>query len=774
MSPTLTFFFGLLLLVLFGWYFATDAAKRKRALGTVLIVLLTAFCLEQALPPEKKIRLGLDLQGGTSFLLRLVKEEGRDVTPDQQEKAVEVIRKRVDAYGLTEPAIMPVGQDRITVELPGLSGPDVEAMQASLQQVAKLDFALVHPQNEVLVAQIEAGNAIVPPSYELKYMKEEREGKEVLTPILVKQRPDLSGKHVTRAFAYFDQRGYGISMDMDSEGAKLFADLTAANVGRRLAILLDGEVQSAPSITEPIYTGRATITGRFTEKEARDLASVLENPLSNPVLIEETRSISAKLGMDSIRSGIFAGLVGVGLVLLTMLIYYRLAGVIAILGLVVNIIILFGVMAMFKFTLTLPGIAGIILTVGMAVDANVLIYERLREELAAGKSLKAAIEASYEKAFSAIFDANITTLITSVILFWQATGPVRGFAVTLTVGLIASMFSALLATRTAFSWMTDLGGLSKLSMMNLIPARQINFLRFGRPALIFSLILTLGSIAIVLWRGEANLGIDFRGGDLLAIEYKQPVTVQEVREAVTPLGLADATIQKEGDVDAERITIQTPAGVAEEALVAIKQALPDRGIEMALKEAVGAQIGGEFSRKALIAFGLGMLGILIYVSARFEFGFAVAAVVAVLHDVIITLGVFCLLGRELSLVMVGAFLTIAGYSINDTIVIFDRIREGLKSGVKGSIQELMNRSINETLGRTILTGGTTLIAVCMLLFLGGATLNNFALAIVIGILVGTYSSILVASPIVLWWYKLTGRNIRRVVLDSDVQKPASA
>lgn len=777
MTPTYTFVFGLLLLVLFAWYFATDFAARKRWLGLVLTVLLVAFCIEQIMPPEKKIRLGLDLQGGTSFLIKLIAQPDpetgklKPISPDDLAQAVEVIRKRVDQYGTSEPSITPQGTDQILVQIAGLSPEKINAAKEQLQRVAKLDFAMVFPNSAALIPQILAGEAPIDPNYKIvPYVFKDSKGEKVETQLLVKKRPDMSGDHVTSANAYFDQQGYGVALNLDSTGAKLFGELTnqVYKTQGQLAILLDGEVQSAPGVREgPIYGGRATITGGFSETEARNLASVLENPLKVPVEIQETRSVSSTLGADSIRSGILAGLTGLGLVLVFVLLYYRFSGLIAIIGLAVNIVLLFGLMVMFNFVLTLPGIAGIILTIGMAVDANVLIYERLREELKAGKSLSAALDGAYDKAFSAIFDANVTTLITSVILMWQATGSVRGFAITLTLGIIASMFSALLVTRTLFRWLTVNKRITKLSMLDLIPKRQFDFLGKRFYALAFSILLFAGSIGIFAWHGAGNFGIDFRGGDLMVLDSKVPVTVEEARAALAKSGLGDTTIQLEREGMKEMLSVRSEQGTSAQVLTALQQAYPDRGIFSEQEETVGAAIGMEFAYRALFALGLGIVGILIYTTVRFEFGFALGVVVALLHDVVLTMGVFSLVGGQLSLIMVGAILTIAGYSVNDTIVIFDRIREGLKSGERGSIVTIMNRSINETLGRTILTGGTTILSVAALYFFGGAVLRDFAFAILIGILVGTYSSIFVAAPIVLWWSKFRRKSLRKEVLESE-------
>jgi SecD/SecF fusion protein len=772
MSPTFTFLFGLLLLGLFIWYFMTDLSLRKRLIGTVLTILLVAFCLEAVIPPEKKIRLGLDLQGGTSFLLRLVDETGEGVSPTTLDQAIEVIRKRVDQFGVSEPVIAAQGRDRILVQIPGLDTAQLASTKEQLQRVAKLEFAMVHPQSESVLAAVDAGQGVLPPGFVIKEYTDTIEGKEQTVRLLVKQRPDLTGDRVTSANPFYDVQGYGVAMKLDGEGGKMFGDLTANNVGQRLAIMLDGDVQSAPSIRQPIYGGEAVITGRFSDEEARNLASVLENPLKTPVEIEETRSVSASLGADSIKSGVGAGLLGLALTLLFVLFYYRLAGLVACLALAVNLVLLFGAMSMFNFVLTLPGIAGIILTIGMAIDANVLIYERLREEMAAGKSLGAAVNAAYDKAFSAIFDANVTTLITSAILFWQATGPVKGFAITLTLGIIASMFSALLFTRTVFGFLLENFGLKKLTMVNWIPSRSIDFLGKRHIALALSAILILGSIAFFAWRGQKNFGVDFTGGDLVVLSSQEQVPLADLRRSVESANLGETTLQTSIEEGREFVTVQSKFGTADAIVAKLQQDFPAAQWAIEQTDTVGPRIGKELAGRSLFALALGLLGILIYVTLRFEFSFALGALVALLHDVIITIGVFALFGREISLVMVGAVLTIAGYSINDTIVVFDRVREGLISGRRGTVAQIMNACINETLGRTILTGGTTLLATAALYFFGGPVLSDFALAILIGVLVGTYSSIFVASPIVLWWAKRTGKSIKREVL-GDLPQTAS-
>ncbi len=593
----------------------------------------------------------------------------------------------------------------------------------------------------------------------------------------MKKKADLGGDRVASSHAYYGNEGWTVQMKFDSEGGKQFGTITEKYKGYRFAIVLDGVIQSAPTIRDAIYGGDAVITGRFTEQEARGLASVLENPLQTPVSIEEERSVSPTLGMDSIRASVIAGLIGLAITLLCVVVYYRFAGVIANLALLVNIVLLMGALTMFHFVLTLPGIAGIILTVGIAVDASVLIYERLREELASGKSLKVALQAAYEKAFSSIFDANITTLITAAILFWYAAGPVKGFAISLTLGILASMFTALIVGRNLFSWFVDSGRVKKITMLHLISSQHVNFLGKGPIAIILSLaLLAAGATAFVI-RGDRNFGVDFKGGDLLTMSTTQPISVHEVREAIKPLHLDDAPIQQSQQGGRNYITVRSPINTSEAIEKQVMQAMPGAGFKVDRSERVGALVGGELAKSSLWALGLGILGILIYVTLRFELSFAVGAIVALLHDVLITVGVFSLLGRELTLTMVGAVLTIAGYSINDTIVVYDRIREGLASGRKGTIEHIMNESINQTLSRTLLTSGVTLIPILCLFFFGGSVLRDFALAIIIGVLVGTYSSIFIASPIVLWWTKARSGGssaLRREVVQKATSTAASA
>src|SRR6266480_1580176 len=776
MTPALTFFIGLAMLVLFGWYFATDQGPRKRLLAMTLMLVLVVFSIVTIWPPQKKIALGLDIQGGTSFLIRLVPGD-KPITKGMLDQAVEVIRKRIDVFGVSEPIISPVAGDRILVQIPGLDTAKIQEARDQLSRVARLEFRLVYPDNGERLREIDAGKQVIPPEYRIEtYKLHPAQGeKPIEERLLVKKKADLAGDRVSRAGASYEKDGWVVHLRFDSEGAKQFGNITAANAHHRFAIVLDGVIQSAPVIQDAIYGGDAQITGRFTEEEARGLASVLQNPLQTPVSIEEERSISPTLGADSIRASILAGLIGLIITLVCVGIYYKIPGLVANLALIINLILLVGALAMFHFVLTLPGIAGIILTIGLSVDANVLIYERLREEMALGKSLKVALNTAYEKAFSSIFDANVTTLITAAILFWKASGPVKGFAISLSLGILASLFTALIVGRSCLGWLVDTGRLKRISMLHLISAQNINFLGKGFIACMCSLALLLAGSFAFYKRGERNFGVDFRGGDLITLSAPGKIDIGQVRGALKPIGLADASIQESTQVGRSYITIRTPLNTSDKVEKQVTQTLPSSGFRVEGSERVGALVGGELAKNSLIALGLGILGILIFVTFRFQLSFAVGAIVALLHDVLMTVGVFALFGRELTLTIVGAVLTVAGYSINDTIVVYDRIREGLASGRRGTIEEIMNSSINQTLSRTILTSTVTLIPIFCLFLFGGAVLRDFSLAIIIGVVVGTYSSIFIASPIVLWWSRARGRGaaaLRREVTQKAATNPA--
>ena len=796
-TPQATFVYGLALLMLFGAYLITGSDRAKRILGTLLTVFLVAIAVVYVTPPfdipvkdangkpvmdpatnkEKlrhkgKIPLGIDLKGGTTFNISIQPAEDaatgekRPITQQAVEQAVEVLRNRVDKMGTSEPIIAPAGNDRIIVQIPGLATEDLDNVRKELQEVAKLDFRVVDPQSEEKIRAIEAKKGIIDPAWTILKFSKKDNPEEADRKLLVHRVPDITGDHIKGAAARYDLQGWHVSVEFDKQAGDKFFDLTRAmrkNVDR-FAIVLDNEIISAPTtqVEGGIAGGSCIITGRYTDKTAHDFASKLMNPLQNPVKIEEERSASASLGLDAIKSGQFAGLLGLGLITLVMLFYYRLSGLFGNIGLIVTILVIFGSMAMLHAVLTLPGIAGIILTLGMAVDAHVLVFERLREEMAAGKSFKVAVDHAFDRAFTAIFDANVTTLISAFILYLLASGPVKGFAVALTIGVIASLFSALILSRTLFAWAIEKFGLERIKMMAVVKGTKINFLGYRKRAISLSLAIIVGSMGYFAYRGDRNYGIDFKGGDLIVLEANGPKPDDgHVREVCEKLGLKDVVVQSEkGATGLDYVSVRSEKETGVKVKAALFEKFPEAKFKVSQEETVGSLVGSELKKNSALALGLGMLGIFLFVTLRFEFSFAIGAIVALLHDVIITVGAFALFGRELSLVTVGAILTIGGYSINDTIVVFDRIRETIKSGRAGSLHEIMNISVNEMLGRTFLTSAATLIPTIGLFLFGGPVLRDFAFAILIGVVTGTYSSVFIAAPIVLWWSRRGGRDLR--------------
>jgi SecD/SecF fusion protein len=703
-----------------------------------------------------RIKLGLDLQGGTSFLVSLDtnKLANLDDKTHALQQAVEVLRKRVDRFGVAEPLIQPAGENRILIQLPGLSEAEKDSAKNQIQKAAFLEFRLVHPESDTLVKQ-----EIIEPGYEILVERIKRKGVETQRPYLVKKKPErgLTGKYVKSSGVFLDPLSGApkISLRFNSEGTTLFGDITRENVGRQLAIILDGELYSAPNINEPIEQGNCEISGGFNQQEAFELANVLQNPLEAPVRIEEERGVDPSLGRDSIASGVRAAIIGTIAVSVFILVYYLLAGVVANVALALNIVILLGVMCAVDTTLTLPGIAGIVLTIGMAVDANVLIFERIREELGAGKSLRGALAAGYDKAFGTIFDSNLTTLISSVILIYMGTGPVKGFGVTLTIGISVSMFTALVVTRLIFDWLLTRGLLRGLPMVHLIRGTRIDFLRYAVPAFIASWTLIIAGNTFGLIRGKEALSVDFRGGDRLGLRFAQKVEADQIRAALHEAKLGDAFIQHEKDLATGKETLQvtTEIGSGAKAEETLKSKFPTAKFERISLDQVGATVGQEIQKSALVASLLAMFGILVYVAFRYEFSFAIGAVIAILHDILMSLAVYFIAGYQMSGPMVAAILTIIGFSINDTIVIFDRIREDLKLGVRGTFREVMTQALNQTLSRTIITSGTVFLATTALFLFGGGPIRDFSFTFLAGIITGTYSSIYIASAFVLWWHK---------------------
>lgn len=764
-----------------------------------------------------QFKLGIDLKGGTSFLLELDTTRlsetnnpatnsvaGATNTPAGKdffaqrgnsflvEQAISVLRKRVDNLGVAEPVIQPAGEKSILVQLPGLTEAAKADARANLRRAAFLEFRMVHPRSDELLTR-----GVVPPGYERKIIvsKDKKTGQQYQSPVIIKRAPEegLTGEYVTRTDVVLNPMtgAPNIHFTLNSEGTKIFARVTSRSIGQRLGIVLDGDVLSAPTINSAITLGSGEITGDFDLKEANDLASALDNPLKTPLRIIDERGIDPSLGADSVRSGVRAAVFSVVAVMVFMLVYYMVAGVVANIALLLNVLLLLGIMCSLDVTFTLPGIAGIVLTIGMAVDANVLIYERIREELHNGKSVRGAITAGYDRAFGTIFDSNLTTLISSVLLILLGTGSVKGFGISLSIGIAASMFTALVVTRLVFDAWLATGDRKSLPMMSMVPKANINFLKWSKPAFAASWILIFIGLAYGIFvRGHNMQGVEFAGGDslVMAFDNSAKVPTENIRKALDELKFGESAVRYETDPGSGKQFLNIIAPHSDDATAkglpsngqraeeALQKAFPNAKFNRVALDQVGPSVGFEIQKAAIIASLLSLFGILVYVAFRYEFSFAVGAVLAVLHDVLMTTGIYCLtglfheghLGRQFNATFIAAILTIIGFSINDTIVIFDRIREDLRMGKRGSFAELINTALNETLSRTIITSGTVFLSTIILYLFGGGAINDFAFTFLAGILTGTYSSIYIASALVLWWHKGERPNIGSAVPTAPV------
>ncbi|MDR3220522.1 MAG: protein translocase subunit SecD [Candidatus Accumulibacter sp.] len=804
-----------------------------------------------------KIRLGLDLSGGTSFTVAIdearlkaniendnpdlgsaeVQSQINKILKDADARVIEVIRNRIDGLGVNEPVIQGGKNHRITIQLPGATAEQRDTAEKSIQSAAFLEFKLVHKNNATLVDKVLTSGRLpegyvasddgrgykrapnhgalskdpdyahrlslfeVPdPRYAFMLEKEQQgsKGEQIYRPVFVLRKAEMTGEALSSAGVEPDHLTgrIHVSLAFNAAGSAEFARLTKAysprgtrnkdsDVGRQLAIVLDDTLYSAPVLKTEIPNGRAVIEGSFTWHEASILRNILNaGSLPAPMKILEKRSVESTLGDDAIRSGLTASIVATVLVALFMLIYYTYCGVIANIALVLDLLLLpaglivaSNVLGIFAKdatlarrafdlpVMTMPGIAGIVLTLGMAVDANVLIFERIREEFALGKSARAAVAAGYDRAFFAIFDSNITTLLTAVILFIFGAGPIRGFAITLTAGIIISMFTALVVTRLVFNATVPDARTKPYKMLQFMKSVNFDFLVWGKTAITASLAIIVLTLAIFFGRGFKNppsvMAVDFTGGASMTYGYEKKADISEIRKIVAETVKNDATIQYQSTLDGTgnlllvktSITKIGDENVSKAIQAALSKALPDSKFVLAGEEDVGSEVGSDLKKAATKAIIFSLIGILIYVSLRFEFGFALGGVVALAHDALITLGLYSLCGRQVSLVIVAALLTIVGYSINDTIVIFDRIREDLRKDPKTEFKDLCNRAINQTLSRTVLTSLTTLIAVIVLFIFGGGAINDFALAMLIGVVAGTYSTIFIATPVMLAWYR---------------------
>ncbi|WP_173383847.1 protein translocase subunit SecD [Fibrobacter succinogenes] len=834
-----------------------------------------AFLKENPKLATRSINFGLDLAGGTSITLQIdpsgLKED--DDIKDIQAQSLEIIRNRVDQFGLSEPQISPSGDDRILVELAGVDDSTAKSLVGS---TAKLEFKILAESEKfnttlTLIDQyltrqttdVTAGDSAATDSAAVKdstvaaadtakqlsdeellsgnvaaaeapkaedsakteeteaapasavgkalsayYMNVgnggfiaeediekvkkllELDGVKKLIPrdvnfafgsglekikndspvkakrlYLLKRRAEMGGDDIVNAQPHRISDGVSageiaVTLKFGGIGPKKFSAVTAANVGKQMAIVLDNQVISAPRINERIPNGDAQITGLDDMAEANRLAVVLRaGALKAPMKIIESRTVGATLGEENIVQGFGSGAIGLILCLVFMVAYYRLGGFIASIGMFINTLVTAAVMSVFNATLTLPGIAGFILVVGMSLDANVIIYERIREELKAGLTARAAVAKGYERAFGAILDSNLTTVLTGLILYKIGTGSVKGFGLTLTIGILTSLFCAITLTRAILDWKLAKRDATTLSIGNgfkaineanlpIIPNRR----KFG----LISLILIVASIACIAIKGF-DFSIDFTGGQVYTIQYQDDAKHEkDLSKALSAAGITGTKVRSLGGTSANSYQVSMRASEDAQFEVKMADAFKKAGQECVIvaKDNVGPTIGKELRFNAILSVILAWIGILLYVWFRFGkfgLGFGVAAVLGLVHDTIITLGFISAFSLSFDGALIASLLTMIGYSVNDTIVNFDRIRENTQVFGSANFGETINKSMNQCFSRTVVTSLTTLFVCVILAVKGGSSIRDFGLVQCFGILIGTYSSVCICSPIVLWW-----------------------
>ena len=758
---------------------------------------------QELLASQGKLKLGLDLQGGVSFTLKVdpsgVESGGQSGNEkanvshaEMVNQALHVMEQRVNQFGVAEPVLRPVGDLALEIQLPGEDAANNPDVIDALKKPAKLEFRQVHrterPSPEVRERSTKAlqdeNGAIATYEALTERNVDRRSGETRVTRYYIRKRADATGAIIKASSARSDDgMSFYVDMRFTDEGTKKFGDLTAkiadgnakaGNMGQ-LAVVLDGVLQSAPTVREAIRSSGASITGSFTREEAINLSNVLNNPLEFPLITQDVTSVGPSLAKDAQHKSVVASVVAVSLVVLFMVGFYVWGGFIAVFGMVMNLLMMLGAMAYLGATITLPGVAALVLTLGMAVDANILILERVREEARAGKDRAVSLREGYNRAMWTIVDANLTHLLVAIILVVLGTGPVRGFGITLVIGIFTTLFTTLVTCRGLQEFALQQGIMSRIFGLPVFkPTLNIQFLKYARIAFIFSWIIVALGISELIYKGKDAFGKDFRGGEstLVALQPSAKVDTNQIVQIATSLGLPDTTV-----------TLQSPVGGGETRLRIETQLTLDRtqgdfanltkivtGIKaqhpeilqnadlpveklMLLREAIGGSVSSDMRTNAILSVLYALIGIGIYVSLRFETGFGIAAMVATLHDVLMTIALFVFFGGQFNAALIAAILLIIGYSVNDTIVVFDRIREELTHNPGRSLRDVIHFAINRTLSRTILTSSTVFLCAVALWVFGAGDVRLYGEVFIYGVLTGTFSSIFIASPIFYWWHK---------------------
>lgn len=679
------------------------------------------------------------------------------------EQSIEIVRRRIDETGVVEALIARQGQNRVLVQLPGVEDP--ARIKDLLGKTARMTFHLLDETANPL------GGGAPPPG--VMFLEGERAGPSgQIERYAVRRRVEVDGANLTDARAGQDGRTgeWVVNFTFDSIGTRRFAEVTRTNVGRPFAIVLDEKVITAPNIREPIIGGRGQISGSFTARTANDLAVLLRaGALPAPLTVVEERTVGPELGADAIRAGIWSLAAGAAFVFLYMGLAYGLFGWFANIALLVNIMLMLAALSVLEATLTLPGIAGIVLTLGTALDANILINERIREEVKNGRTPISALEAGFTKASGTIMDSNLTNLIAMGCLYAFGSGPVKGFAVTVAIGTIVQMWTATTLVRLMVSWwyrrtrpkalpVIEGGGglLHRLArpLFRLVPdVTRIPFMKGARAGLLVSAILSTASLVGAFYPGLEK-GIDFKGGITMEVRTPGPADLAQIRSAVAGLNLGDVGVQEFGSPDSVlvRLPVQDVEEGTQRAVNAVRATLERvaPGTRVLRVEAVGNRVSDELFTGGMIALGISLLAMLVYIWLRFEWQFAIAAIVTLVLDTTKTVGFMVLFGIEFNLTTVAAILTVIGFSANDKVVVFDRMRENLRKYKTMPLRELVDRSINETLNRSLGTSMTLLLSAVPLALFGGDALSGFALVLLFGILISASSSVFIAAPIVLY------------------------
>jgi len=732
---------------------------------------------------QAAIKRGLDLRGGIAFTMEVTDLNESDSSLEggasPMDKVVEIMSERLNAFGVAETLVRKKGDNAIEIQIPDRTTKQDPGMVEDLQKPAKLEFRIVNVDSNAPPAQTGEEWTDDEGIPYVAMLRSDAEANE--RPIWVRRLWSADGEIIEKAYPRQDQMGgWEVGLDFTSEGAQIFADLTGqvaemsdpvTGQPGRMAIVLDSQLESAPSVRQKIDGGSAVIEGNFNQREAKMLSDILNNPLKVSLEIGEKYEVSPTLASGALSSSLQACILGAVLVIAFMVVYYKAGGLVAVLSVGTNVLLVIACLAgIFQATFTLPGMAALVLTIGMAVDANILIFERIREELKAGKSSENALLGGYEKAFSTIIDANFTTLITASILIWLGTGPVKGFGITLAIGIVTSVFCALFISRLLLTVLVSSGVRNLISLSTIAksdPRAEIDFHKYRKLAFLISWVVVAVGIASIYSNKDRILGIDFRGGEESIISFSEMIDAGDLEStfaSAPEVGEVQHVYRSEvgsGD-EASRLVLQTEVGKGREALSLLQAKFPSANLVEEGMSNIGASVSNQITSDAISSVLVALIGILLYVAIRFEMGYAIGAVVATVHDVLMTIGLFVLLGKlsggtlcsgQFTAPMIASILMIVGYSINDTIVVFDRIREELELNPVTNLRKIILIAINRVLSRSIITSFTTLLAAISLWIFGAGIINDFAFVFVIGIVTGTFSSIFIASPIFYFWHK---------------------